>query len=337
MAARKYLAEHPDLSGSANGNTDTSDAGASAPTPAPPTSSDPQAKSHLLDIPRATRVMISLTGKSWERALLWRLDWMNFLYPSPAPTRVSGSGARLTMLSKVLSLLATGYRIDAAKIIVQQVLVPRGLTGLATDTLDYSTVEMREVFGLLAGYRHPRHRRGPRSGSGSGPQQDGEEEDEDEDYGYYDYDYEVEYGDDSGDGEEKSTYPLLIHCTQGKDRTGLIIILLLLLLLSPTPTPTPKTTESQPQPQPPSTSPSVSTAITTDYTRSETELLPEADDRLKELFELGIPESFLKCPPEFTDAIRAYLHERYGGVRGYLDYIGVGRQMQEGIRRRLLC
>lgn len=38
------------------------------------------ADEHLVDLPGVRRVLVSLTGKAWERALLWRLDWVNFLY-----------------------------------------------------------------------------------------------------------------------------------------------------------------------------------------------------------------------------------------------------------------
>ena len=43
------------------------------------------ADEHLVDLPGVDRKLISLTGKAWERALLWRLDWVNFLYAFPAP------------------------------------------------------------------------------------------------------------------------------------------------------------------------------------------------------------------------------------------------------------
>lgn len=38
---------------------------------------------HLDTLPGINRVLVSLTGKAWERSLIWRLDWMNFLYSLP--------------------------------------------------------------------------------------------------------------------------------------------------------------------------------------------------------------------------------------------------------------
>lgn len=37
---------------------------------------------HLVALPGVRRALISLTGKAWERSLLWRLDWVNFLFVS---------------------------------------------------------------------------------------------------------------------------------------------------------------------------------------------------------------------------------------------------------------
>lgn len=51
-------------------------AAASSSTPLPPTTND----IHLIDLPHAHRFPVSLTGKAFERTLLWRLDWWNFLY-----------------------------------------------------------------------------------------------------------------------------------------------------------------------------------------------------------------------------------------------------------------
>lgn len=38
------------------------------------------ADEHLLPIPESRRVLISLTGKGFERALLGKLDWLTYLY-----------------------------------------------------------------------------------------------------------------------------------------------------------------------------------------------------------------------------------------------------------------
>lgn len=35
---------------------------------------------HLLEIPGCRRVLISLTGKGFERALLAKLDWFTYMY-----------------------------------------------------------------------------------------------------------------------------------------------------------------------------------------------------------------------------------------------------------------
>lgn len=157
-------------------------------------------------------------------------------------------------------------------------MAPRGLIGLGQDTVDSSTFEMKEVFDILAN-----------TTTTTKPNPDGD------------------------GGEEKSAYPLLLHCTQGKDRTGLLILLLLLL------------TRSVPD-----------EAISADYVRSEPELVVEAEERLKEMRALGIPEEFLKCPPGFTGALRTYLEERYGGVEGYLALVGIDEEMQERIRGGLV-
>lgn len=138
---------------------------------------------------------------------------------------------------------------------------PRGLTGLAQDTLDASGAELRCVFEILA---------------------------------------------------TDTNYPALVHCTQGKDRTGLVV-LLMLLLVGTVPAP----------------------AIADDYVRSELELIPEFEDRIVEIRALGLDESYTRCPPGFVRDTTNYLDERYGGVGKYLAGIGVDEAMQEGIRQRL--
>ncbi|KAH8646053.1 tyrosine/serine protein phosphatase-like protein [Tricladium varicosporioides] len=92
--------------------------------------------------------------------------------------------------------------------------------------------------------------------------------------------------------------PILIHCTQGKDRTGLLVALVLFLLNIP------------------------ATAITHDYLLSESALLPERESRLKEIAEIGLGEEFAGCPRDWVIEIDRYLGEKFGGCRGYLRSIG---------------
>jgi len=98
---------------------------------------------------------------------------------------------------------------------------------------------------------------------------------------------------------------MMAHCTQGKDRTGLIITLILLLLKVPT------------------------KAITFDYRMSETELLPEKESRLKEIREIGLSDEFANCPEDWIEKVELYLLEKYGGVRNYCRKIGFGEEDEE--------
>lgn len=110
------------------------------------------------------------------------------------------------------------------------------------------------------------------------------------------------------------SYPVLVHCTQGKDRTGLVVLLLLLL-----------------------TGVVGEELISGDYMKSEAELVPELEERLKEIRALGLDEEYAKCPPGFTTAIKTLLDSKYGGVEGYLSTLGIDPEKQERIRRRLMA
>ncbi|PWY62529.1 tyrosine/serine protein phosphatase [Aspergillus eucalypticola CBS 122712] len=245
----------------------TSTPPAPAPAPVPePTASATSTDIHLPDLPTVTRFPVSLTGKAFERTLLWRLDWWNFF--------------------KVLALVASGYRPAAVQIVGQQVMSPRGLVGLGMDTLDSSYGEMKTLFDLFSSVT---------STSTSTSPADGSDENENKD--------------------SSSAYPILIHCTQGKDRTGLIILLLLLLVADVVP----------------------EEVMREDYLRSEGELVIEMEERMKEVRLLGLSEDYTKCPRHFVETIRAHLEERYGGVQGYLGTVGVGREQIERIREVLLA
>ncbi|KAF7597433.1 hypothetical protein BBP40_003680 [Aspergillus hancockii] len=214
----------------------------------------PAYNDHLFQLSGVRRHLISLTGKAFERSLLWRLDWWNFL--------------------KVLALAASGYRSDAVIIVGEQVMSPRGLIGLGQDTLDSSIVEMKEIFELFA------------SGSSVGGEKD----------------------------VKDATYPVLVHCTQGKDRTGLVVLMLLLL-----------------------TGVVSDEALIADYIRSELELVVEVEDRMKEIRKLGLSEDYTKCPDGFATEIKRYLESRYGGVEEYLKYVGVGEEKLQMIREVLVA
>lgn len=101
-----------------------------------------------------------------------------------------------------------------------------------------------------------------------------------------------------------TTYPTLIHCTQGKDRTGIVIALLLFLLDVPM------------------------EAINHDYRLSEEGLLPIRRTMLSEITEVGLTEDFAMCPKVWVERVGEYLESKHGGVMSYLESIGVGKEEQ---------
>lgn len=156
---------------------------------------------------------------------------------------------------------------------------PRGLIGLAQDTLDCSGYEIREVFDILA---------------------------------------------------DQKSYPILIHCTQGKDRTGLIVMMLLFLIAGSTRSSVPRKRGGEGEDI-------TLAAIAADYTKSETELQPELETLMKEITDIGLDEEYAKTPPGFTEALKSYLEIKYGGVEGYLSSIGIDKEKVENIRQKLLA
>lgn len=111
---------------------------------------------------------------------------------------------------------------------------------------------------------------------------------------------------------DATAYPLLVHCTQGKDRTGITILLILLLCGVDL------------------------AAITADYVQSEPELQPEMEARLEEIRSIGLDESFAKCSPDFCKAIKEHLDTQYGGISRYLESIGVDAAQQAMVRQNVL-
>ena len=107
---------------------------------------------------------------------------------------------------------------------------------------------------------------------------------------------------------DSANCPILIHCTQGKDRTGLVVIILLLLLNVPLP------------------------AVSADYMASERELQGEKEARMKETRAFGLGEDFSRCPEGFVEEVVKHIEQRYGGIRPYFEKVGVDAEMQTKIR-----
>ncbi|GAB7349686.1 hypothetical protein MBLNU459_g0357t1 [Dothideomycetes sp. NU459] len=108
------------------------------------------------------------------------------------------------------------------------------------------------------------------------------------------------------------SYPVLVHCTQGKDRTGLVTLLVLLLL----------GVDRE--------------AIKADYLLSQSELASERPDKLKEVRSIGLPDGFADCPHDWVDRMIDHIEERYGSVQKYLIQCGVTLAMQEAVKHTLL-
>ena len=111
---------------------------------------------------------------------------------------------------------------------------------------------------------------------------------------------------------DSSNYPILVHCTQGKDRTGLVVALLLLLLNVPV------------------------RVISADYMASENGLESERESRMEEIRRIGLGEEFAACPAGFVQEIDEHLQHVYRGVNQYLRHIGVDQGTQDNIKENML-
>jgi hypothetical protein len=78
-----------------------------------------------LKIDGVRNLEIRLTGRAFEKHLTSQLSWSSYL--------------------KLAFLYIVGYRTEAISIIGREVMQPRGLVGLAVDTLDCSGAEIKEV------------------------------------------------------------------------------------------------------------------------------------------------------------------------------------------------
>lgn len=155
--------------------------------------------------------------------------------------------------------MTIGRRLDAIKILSPH-MEAMGLVGLATESLDVCTKEVKRCFDVLA---------------------------------------------------DENNWPVLVHCTQGKDRTGLIVMLVLFLLNVDT------------------------DAVEKDYLLSEPELEAEKQGRIEEMASIGLSERFACCPPEVVKSVYTHIKTKYGGVEAYLLSTGVTGEMMDSIKRIL--
>lgn len=192
--------------------------------------------------PQITTTHLSLNGSAYSKALLSRLT-----YPQYA---------------KLAFLYTLRYRTQAISILGTNVMSPRGLSGLALDTLTHSTSEIASLFALLA---------------------------------------------------KPEVYPVLVHCTLGKDRTGLVVLLVAMLCGAS------------------------EEGVVRDYERSGVELEGEREEREKEVAKIGLSPSFAGVEEGWVGVVTTWLREEWGGVEGYLRKgCGVGEEVIEGVRSILV-
>ncbi|KAF6845408.1 tyrosine/serine protein phosphatase [Colletotrichum musicola] len=111
---------------------------------------------------------------------------------------------------------------------------------------------------------------------------------------------------------EPAGSPTLVHCTQGKDRTGLIVTLVLLILDVPL------------------------NAIEHDYALTNGALESEREERLVEMRELGLTDNWFETAPDMIVRVAQHLDSVHGGVQGYLDKIGFHKDDRQKLRELLL-
>lgn len=103
----------------------------------------------------------------------------------------------------------------------------------------------------------------------------------------------------------------MVHCTQGKDRTGIIVMLVLMILGV------------------------LEAAIEYDYELSDEGLAAEKESRLAEIRAIGLSDDFGGVAKDMTAAVRRHLDENYSGLEKYLDNIGFDAREREKLRNRL--
>jgi protein-tyrosine phosphatase len=182
-------------------------------------------------------VSINFNGSAYSRYLLSQLSWLPWF--------------------KLIYLYLIGRQLDAISILASNIMRPRGLAGLAVDSLEICTAEVRTVFDILA---------------------------------------------------DPKRYPVLVHCTQGKDRTGLVVQLVLQLLA----------TDKK--------------AVMVDYLATQEELEKERAQKVEEIERIGLPASFADCDQQVVNTVDKWLNDKFGGVEPYLESCGVSKEQVDAVK-----
>eukprot|EP01117_Protostelium_nocturnum_P010632 TRINITY_DN3829_c0_g1_i1.p1 TRINITY_DN3829_c0_g1~~TRINITY_DN3829_c0_g1_i1.p1 ORF type:complete len:454 (-),score=159.13 TRINITY_DN3829_c0_g1_i1:48-1325(-) len=107
-------------------------------------------------------------------------------------------------------------------------------------------------------------------------------------------------------------YPLLVHCTQGKDRTGLVIALALGICDVP------------------------DRLILLDYARTQEGLKLQRALMEEEMRKTGLSSQFVDAPPEIMERTLSYIREKYGSIYQYLSLHGLTVEMMRDLRNCLM-
>ena len=113
---------------------------------------------------------------------------------------------------------------------------------------------------------------------------------------------------------------LLVHCTQGKDRTGLTFLLIMMLALEDI-----------------DSDKSVG-AIEHDYMLSNDGLKEIRGEMLDEMRTMGFADDsgFADAPMVWVGEVLSFLNKNWGGVRGYLKSIGLAAEELERVKMMTL-
>lgn len=110
---------------------------------------------------------------------------------------------------------------------------------------------------------------------------------------------------------EPGGLPNIVHCSHGKDRTGLICALVLMILDVPV------------------------EAIEHDYFLTDQVAIEVLHEREREFAKIGLPEEWAGTDRQMIVGLMDHLDDHYGGLDAYLDGIDVSKEMRYKIRENL--